>query len=97
MSSLLEKFAGKVDLIYIDPPFATGADFSIESPRRRRRRSSPGKEPSLLEQKAYRDTWDAGYDSYLNMMAERLALMRDLLAEIGIPVRPHAMCTRARI
>src|SRR5437867_2353422 len=56
LPSLLPEFAGKVDLIYIDPPFDTGADFSYTT-------AIPDsdeyleKEPSVLEQKAYRDTW----------------------------------------
>jgi hypothetical protein len=56
LPSLLPEFAGKVDLIYIDPPFDTGADFSYTT-------TVPDsdllfeKEPSILEQKAYRDTW----------------------------------------
>ncbi|MGE5205551.1 MAG: hypothetical protein ACM3PW_08045 [Chlamydiota bacterium] len=59
LPSLLPEFAGKVNLIYIDPPFDTGADFSFTA-------SIPGadeefvKEPSVLEQKAYRDTWGRG-------------------------------------
>ncbi|MEO0089310.1 MAG: site-specific DNA-methyltransferase [candidate division WOR-3 bacterium] len=80
MSSLLPEFAGKINLIYIDPPFATGADFSIKM--------KVGdlewtKEPSVIEEKAYRDTWGKGLDSYLQMMYERLILMRELLAENG--------------
>lgn len=80
MGSLLEHFAGKVDLIYIDPPFATGADFSFTA---RVGSENVLKEQSLLEEKAYRDTWGRGVDSYLAMMYERLALMRDLLSEHG--------------
>src|SRR5205085_980435 len=41
------------------------------------------KEPSILEEHAYRDTWGAGYSSYLSMMYERLVLMHELLAEDG--------------
>lgn len=80
MSSLIEEFAGKIDLIYIDPPFATGADFSVKI--------EVGdvewtKEPSSIEDKAYRDTWGKGLDSYLQMMYERLVLMRELLSPKG--------------
>jgi DNA modification methylase len=80
MASLLEEFAGKIDIIYIDPPFATGADFSVKM--------EIGdvewtKEPSAIEDKAYRDTWGRGLDSYLQMMYERLVLMRELLSEDG--------------
>src|SRR3989442_15217021 len=71
MSSLLEKFAGKVDLVYIDPPFATGADFSF--------RAEFGdsdveiiKDQSIIEEKAYRDTWGKGIQSYLSMIYDRL-------------------------
>jgi DNA modification methylase len=80
MASLLSEFAGKINLIYIDPPFATGADFSINI--------KVGdlewtKEASVIEEKAYRDTWGRGLDSYLQMMYDRLVLMRELLADNG--------------
>jgi DNA modification methylase len=80
MASLLEEFAGKVDLIYIDPPFATGADFSVKMEIGD---AEWTKEPSAIEDKAYRDTWGRGLDSYLQMMYERLVLMRELLSEKG--------------
>src|SRR5262249_52779375 len=83
MGSLLEKFAGKIDLIYIDPPFATGADFSVSAPIGDRG-DSLIKEASLLEEKAYRDTWGEGVASYLGMLRPRLVMMRDLLAESGV-------------
>lgn len=80
LASLLEEFAGKINLIYIDPPFAIGADFSINI--------KVGdlewtKEASIIEEKAYRDTWGRGLDSYLQMIYERLVLMRELLADNG--------------
>jgi len=77
MASLLEEFAGKIDLIYIDPPFATGADFSVKMTLGD---AEWTKEPSAIEDKAYRDTWGQGLDSYLQMMYERLVLMRELLS-----------------
>lgn len=80
MSSLLNEFAGKIDLIYIDPPFATGADFSYKV---NIANEEVTKEPSMIEEVAYRDTWGKGMDSYLQMMFERLILMRDLLADSG--------------
>lgn len=80
MASLLEEFAGEIDLIYIDPPFATGADFSVKMEIGEVEWT---KEPSAIEDKAYRDTWGRGLDSYLQMMYERLVLMRDLLTERG--------------
>jgi DNA modification methylase len=83
MGSLLEKFAGKIDLIYIDPPFDTGADFSFKVMVGADDEPLPGKEPSILEEAAYRDTWGRGYDSYLSMMSHRLRLLRELLSERG--------------
>jgi adenine-specific DNA-methyltransferase len=80
MGSLLEKYAGKIKLIYIDPPFDTGADFSS---RVYVGDESIAKMPSILEEHAYRDTWGAGKDSYLTMLYERLVLIHELLAEDG--------------
>ena len=82
MSSLLEKFAGKVDLIYIDPPFATGADFSFTAQIGDSDTNIP-KEQSIIEEKAYRDMWGTGTDSFISMIYGRLLLMRDLLATDG--------------
>ena len=81
MSSLLAQgFAGKIDLIYIDPPFATGADFSFKT---HVGDLEVEKEQSLIEEKAYRDTWGAGVDSYLSMMYERAQLISQLLSDAG--------------
>lgn len=81
MASLLDQgFAGKINLIYIDPPFATGADFSLTMKVGDQKWT---KEASIIEEKAYRDTWGKGLDSYLQMMYDRLVLMRELLAEDG--------------
>jgi adenine-specific DNA-methyltransferase len=81
LASLLEEgFAGKINLIYIDPPFDTGDDFSF---RVKIGDEELVKQPSIIEQKAYNDTWGKGTDSYLQMMYERLVLMRELLAENG--------------
>jgi DNA modification methylase len=82
MGSLLEKFAGKIDLIYIDPPFATGADFSFTAEIGELGEELE-KEQSVIEEKAYRDTWGRGLESYLTMMRNRLTIMRDLLCETG--------------
>lgn len=81
--SLLEKFAGKIDLIYIDPPFDTGSDFSFRTMVGDDEDPVAGKEPSAIEEKAYRDTWGAGYSSYLAMMRDRLELLHGLLADSG--------------
>ena len=80
MSSLLPKFAGKIKLIYIDPPFATGADFSINM---KIGDVSWTKEPNIIEERTYRDTWGKGLSSYLQMLYDRLVLMKDLLADDG--------------
>lgn len=80
MSSLLKEYAGKINLIYIDPPFDVGANFSVKV---KVGDEEITKQPSILEEKAYRDTWGKGTDSYLQMMYERLLLMRELLAEDG--------------
>ena len=82
MGSLLEKFAGKIDLIYIDPPFATGADFSFTA-QIGESKVEVCKESSVIEEKAYRDTWGKGTDSFITMIYERLVLMRELLSAKG--------------
>lgn len=71
---------GGIKLIYIDPPFDVGADFSMKIEVGD---ESFTKEANVLEDLAYRDTWGKGADSFIAMMYERLALMRDLLAEDG--------------
>ncbi len=83
MGSLLEKFAGKVDLIYIDPPFATGADFRFSTEVGDSGGVDLIKEQSAVEEKAYRDTWGQGLPSYLAMMSQRLGIARELLSETG--------------
>lgn len=82
MSSLLEKYAGKIDLIYIDPPFATGADFTLDIEVGENGKEIR-KERSIIEDKAYRDTWGQGIDSFLQMIYDRMCLMKDLLSENG--------------
>ena len=82
MASLLERFRGKIDLVYIDPPFDVGADFSMQV-QLGGEDDTLQKEQSILEAVAYRDTWGKGTDSYLHMMYERLILIRDLLSERG--------------
>lgn len=80
LPALLDEFAGAVDLVYIDPPFATGADFTFQL------QIGDGefiKQPSVIEQKAYRDTWGRGLDSYLQWFYEAVVLLRDLLKETG--------------
>ncbi len=82
MAALLEQFRGQIDLIYIDPPFDVGADFTMQV-QIGEEGDAVQKEQSILEAVAYRDTWGRGTDSYLHMMYERLTLMRDLLERAG--------------
>ncbi len=99
LPSLLAEFAGQVDLIYIDPPFDTGANFSFtatipDHPDTAEDETATfTKEPSILEQKAYRDTWGVSkedrergvtsLDRYLKWFYETVVLLRELLAEDG--------------
>jgi adenine-specific DNA-methyltransferase len=71
---------GKVDLIYIDPPFDSKADYrtSIKLPG-----TTIDQKPTVMEQFAYSDTWADGTASYLAMIAPRLVLMRELLSSSG--------------
>ena len=82
MASLLKQFKGKIDLIYIDPPFDVGADFTMAVPIGDEK-DTITKGQSTLEMVAYRDTWGRGADTYLQMMYDRLTIMRDLLSENG--------------
>ncbi len=74
------QFAGGVKVIYIDPPFFVGANFSmtvcVGSDR-------PSHKTDVMDEIAYCDTWRSGIAAYLSMMYERLLLMRDLLADEG--------------
>jgi DNA modification methylase len=89
LPSLLPEFAGKVNLIYIDPPFDTGADFSFtatvpnHSDTAEDDSFSFTKEPSIIEQKAYRDTWGRGLSSYLEWFYETVVILHELLQESG--------------
>jgi adenine-specific DNA-methyltransferase len=98
LPSLLPEFAGKVDLIYIDPPFDTGADFSFTAmipdlTDDEAEEVTFAKEPSFLEQKAYRDTWGVSrddsergvttFDRYTRWFYDAAVVLRDLLADHG--------------
>ncbi len=89
---LAQGYEGKINLIYIDPPFDSKADYSHKmtiapSPSPSGRGQGEGieftKEPSVIERLAYKDTWTGGTDSYLDMLYPRLQLMKRLLAEDG--------------
>ena len=77
---LAQGYEGKINLIYIDPPFDSKADYShkmmIEG-------NDFTKQPSVIERLAYKDTWTGGTDSYLDMLYPRLQLMKRLLADDG--------------
>ncbi|MCA1672460.1 MAG: site-specific DNA-methyltransferase, partial [Actinobacteria bacterium] len=86
LASLADQLAGQVDLIYIDPPFDSRQDYKV--------RIAVGdggdaadqdlaKLSSVIEEKAYRDTWGKGVESYLQMLYERLVLLRELLSDRG--------------
>lgn len=83
MAALLRDFKAKVDLIYIDPPFDVGADFTMPVAIGEDN-TGPRKEQSILEMVAYRDMWGKGTDSYLHTIYERLGLMKELLREGGV-------------
>ncbi len=98
LPALLDEFAGKVDLIYIDPPFATGDDFSFtaripDAEDDGDEESVFTKQPSLIEQKAYRDTWGVSaaarsrgatsIDAYLRWFYEGIVLLHELLSTRG--------------
>jgi adenine-specific DNA-methyltransferase len=82
LPALMEEFGGTVDLIYIDPPFFTGDDFSFTV-------AVDGedftKEPTLIERKAYRDTWggDNSLDKYLAWFYSTIFHLRELLSDTG--------------
>lgn len=81
MSSLIKQgWAGKINLIYIDLPFFTGADFTV---RTKIGDEQIEKEPSIIEERAYKDTWSGGIASYFKYMYERLVLMRELMTDNG--------------
>jgi len=81
MSSLLKQgWAGKINLIYIDPPFFTGANFKVRTTISDEKIE---KEASIIEDQAYRDTWSGGIASYLKYMYERLLIMKELLVNDG--------------
>lgn len=72
--------AGGLKLVYIDPPFDVGSDFSMDI---QVGENSVKKSPSILEEVAYRDTWGRGVDSYATMIYSRVKLIKELLAEDG--------------
>lgn len=78
MSHLLKEYRGKVDLIYIDPPFDSKADYKKKI---KLKGKSATNDTSAFEEKQYGDIWSS--DEYLQFMYERLVLLRELLSEAG--------------
>ena len=81
-ASLLSEYKGKIDLIYIDPPFDVGADFTLNLA------IGDGseeihKDQSILEMVAYKDMWGRGSNSYFATMYDRISIIRELLSETG--------------
>lgn len=79
LSHLLKEYRGKVDLIYIDPPFDSKADYVKKV--KVRGEQIEGQQQSILEEAQYTDIWEK--DEYLQFMYERLLLMRELLSDTG--------------
>ena len=78
---LVQGFRDKIDLIYIDPPFDSGANYVRKVKLRGEQRELSGEGHSVIEQTQYTDIW--ANDNYLQFMFERLSLMRELLSEKG--------------
>ena len=78
---LVQGFRGKIDLIYIDPPFASGADYVREVALRGKKEKLEAEGHTIAEQIQYSDIW--ANDTYLQFMYERLILMRELLSDNG--------------
>ena len=78
---LVNGFRGKIDLIYIDPPFDSGADYIRTVSLRGNKQKLEGEEQTLIEQVQYSDIW--ANDNYLQFMYERFILLRELLSEKG--------------
>jgi DNA modification methylase len=81
------RYRGKVDLVYIDPPFMVNDDFraenSIDIELDEKAHVQARKEPSLVEIIAYKDTWRQGLDSFLSMIRSRLVLLKQFIAPTG--------------
>lgn len=77
----LPSMRGKIDLIYIDPPFDSRTNYrtTIHLPK-----LNIEQKPAVIEQFAYSDTWKNGTVSYLEMMVPRLYFMKELLSERGV-------------
>jgi len=81
------RYRGKVDLVYIDPPFMVNANFraenAVEVELDEKAHVQARKEPSLVEIIAYKDTWRQGLDTFISMLRSRLLLLKQFLAPTG--------------
>ncbi|MBD3407099.1 MAG: site-specific DNA-methyltransferase [Candidatus Lokiarchaeota archaeon] len=80
IENLTPEYHGKIKLIYIDPPFFSGTDYSL---KKRYDESSSNDSPEIEDIKTYSDKWEGGLEEYLKFMRERLELMPELLTEDG--------------
>jgi site-specific DNA-methyltransferase (adenine-specific)/adenine-specific DNA-methyltransferase len=86
LASLADELAGQVDLVYIDPPFDSRQDYKVRiavGDGTAAADQDLSKLASVVEEKAYRDTWGKGVESYLQMLYQRLVLLRELLSDRG--------------
>lgn len=86
LASLADELAGQVDLVYIDPPFDSRQDYKVRiavGDGGHGADAELAKLSSVVEEKAYRDTWGRGVESYLQMLYQRLVLLRELLSDRG--------------
>ena len=86
LASLADRYAGQVDLIYIDPPFDSRQDYKVRiavGDDNAAADQDLAKISSVIEEKAYRDTWGKNYESYAQMLYSRLILLRELLSDRG--------------
>lgn len=75
---------GGIKLVYIDPPFSAGIDYSITVDIGNSQKDNLIKSPSVIEEFAYRNTWGNGGNTFLSMLSERVKLIKDLMANDGI-------------
>jgi adenine-specific DNA-methyltransferase len=84
LASLADELAGQVDLVYIDPPFDSRQDYKVRiNVGDQSADQELSKIASVIEEKAYRDTWGKGVESYLQILYQRLVLIRELLSDRG--------------
>jgi len=83
LKALLKDFRGKIKLIYIDPPFATGENFSYKVQIKHSEKVKEKREEKEIMEKAYKDKWGGSLSSFLSMLRKRLILMKEFLSDDG--------------